>query len=146
MVWLSGKHILGCENTTADIMSRSFNQNTEWILSNSIFQGIMQYFLFALDVSLVETYENKQVAKYVPWYPEPASYAVDALKLDWQASTIYPNQAVIFKTHLKKSFVYYDYSILANTKLVLTYEPVSNRLPIGNPNHHTVHDSSSRPK
>lgn len=84
-MWLSGKHILGCENTTADFMSRTFNQNTEWILSNPIFQGIMQYFLFVPKVGLVETYANKQVAKYMSWYPEPASYAVDALKLDWQA-------------------------------------------------------------
>ena len=44
----------------------------------------MQYFLFVPEVGLVETYANK-VAKYMSWYPEPASYAVDALKLDWQA-------------------------------------------------------------
>ena len=84
-----GAVISGCENITADFMSKTFNENTEWSLPNSIFQSIMRHFSFVPVVDLFATSAKERAAKYVSWYPEPASYTVDPIKLDWRGLQFY---------------------------------------------------------
>ena len=49
----------------------------------------MRYFSFVPEVGLFAIYANKQVGKYLHWYPEPASFAIDAIKLDWKGLQFY---------------------------------------------------------
>ena len=151
-LWLSAEHIPGCESITADLVPRTFNENTEWSVSSSIFQNIMRYFSFVPEVGLFAIYANKQVGKYLSWYPEPASYAIDAIKLDWQGLQFYhfPPFSLIGVSISKLiweralGIMIIPYCRTQNWFPLIT--PVSSRLPSGNRIHLVVLDSSNRPK
>ena len=46
-----------------------------------LFQSILQRFQFIADIDLFASHFNKQLSKYVSWYPDPDSVGVDAFNL-----------------------------------------------------------------
>ena len=87
--WLSAVYILGKISTTADKLSREFNDQTEWMLKPSIFQQILEKMQFFPDVDLFASRLNHQLDKYVSWMPDPDSMVVDAFSISWSNIKFY---------------------------------------------------------
>lgn len=128
-------------------------QNFQWKYWIESFKfHILQHheaLLFVLEVNLFATFANKQVAKYVSWYPEPASCAVDAIKVDLQGlqSMVFYHLASLgyrfpnsFGKELWGSWLFH----IGQLETVSTYNPVSSALPSRNPNYLVVPDYSSK--
>ena len=81
--WLSSAHIPGIDNTTADLKSRKFAENTEWQLIPDIFELTMSALQFYPDVDLFASRTNHQINTYVSWHPDPHAIATDAFTLSW---------------------------------------------------------------
>ena len=60
-IWVSAVHIPGKQNTIADFLSRSLNENTEWKLSSTIFNKIVRTYDFEPEIDLFASYSNFQV-------------------------------------------------------------------------------------
>ena len=87
--WISADHVPGSHKTVADYMSRTFNENTEWKLSPSLFQIILQRFQFFANIDLFALYLNKQLSNYVSWHPDPESVGVDTFNMSWTKLKFY---------------------------------------------------------
>lgn len=81
-VWLSASHIPGVENKLADEKSRVFHTNTEWSLSDSAFNQIVNRFTTPR-VDLFASRLNHKTQAYCSWEPDPKSLHVDSFTLDW---------------------------------------------------------------
>ena len=81
-IWISAVHISGKQNTIADFMSRSLNENTEWQFSPTIFMKIVRTFDFEPEIDLFAPYLNFQVENYISWYPDPKASIIDAFWAD----------------------------------------------------------------
>ena len=64
-IWIPAVHIPGKQNTIADFMSRSLNENTKWQLSPTIFKKIVRIFDFEPEIDLFPSYLNFQVENYI---------------------------------------------------------------------------------
>lgn len=64
--FLSSAHLPGKQNTLADRESRVFNDRTEWMLHQDIFQKISQLW-GPFEVDLFASRLNKQIDTYVSW-------------------------------------------------------------------------------
>ena len=87
-IWISAVHITGKENT-ADYMSRSLSDNTEWQLATVIFKNIVHTFNFVPELDLFASYLNAQFPSYVSWFPDPSAVANDAFSLSWKNKKVY---------------------------------------------------------
>ena len=82
-VFISASHICSSQNVTADFLSRNFSDSTEWMLKREIFDRICKQF-FLPDVDLFSShYLNRQLDKFVTWYPKPGSFKVNAFSFSW---------------------------------------------------------------
>ena len=87
-IWLSASHIAGVDNTTADSLSRQFNDRTEWHLVKWAFLscterwGTPQIDMFASQL-------NTQLKTFVAWRPDPQATHIDAFTLPWNNLFIY---------------------------------------------------------
>ena len=81
-IWLSAAFIPGRHNVVADFHSRSFQDNTEWTLSEPFFTKLVNYF-HAPAVDLFASALNARLPQYVSWKPDPAAFAVDAFSIQW---------------------------------------------------------------
>ena len=63
-------------------MSRHFSESTEWKLHERVFQKICRSF-FMPDIDLFATRLNKQMSRYVSWFPEPDTLAADSFSFLW---------------------------------------------------------------
>ena len=88
-IWISALHIPGKENTVADYMSTSLNDNTEWQLAPIIFKNIVHTFNFVPELDLFASYLNAQVPCYVSWFQDHNAVANDAFSLSWENKTFY---------------------------------------------------------
>jgi len=79
-IFISSVHIAGKNNITADYMSRNFSDSTEWKLNESTFTNICAN-LFYPDVDLFASILNKQLNKYVSWFPDPKAVTPDAFSI-----------------------------------------------------------------
>ena len=82
-IFISASHLSGFENLTADFLSRNFSDATEWKLKKEIFDRVCKQ-LFIPDVDLFSSRLNRQLEKFVTWFPEPGSYRTDAFSFSWQ--------------------------------------------------------------
>ena len=82
-IHISAAHIPGAKNTTADHMSRTFSDQTEWMLHPNILNILVKELGFKPEVDLFASRLNKQLSKYVSWIPDPGCIAVDAFSLSW---------------------------------------------------------------
>ena len=81
-IFITAVHIMGKTNTTADFMSRHFSDSTEWKLNEKVFDKVCKV-LFLPDIDLFASRLNKQLTKYVSWFPEPKAVASDAFSISW---------------------------------------------------------------
>ena len=96
MVWchryhitLKTRHIPGCLNVMADLLSRS-NQvvSTECSLRPQVFKQICQRW-FTPHVDLFTTHLNHKLPLYMSPVPDPNAWNIDALNINWMGLTVY---------------------------------------------------------
>ena len=96
---LKARHIPGCLNVMADLLSRSNQvQSTEWSLHPQLFKQICQKW-FTPHVDLFATHLNHKLPLYVSPIPDPKAWDIDALNINWTNLTAYayPPTALLHK-------------------------------------------------
>ena len=79
-IWLLATHIPGVENVEADYLSRNFTDDTEWELSEDIFNSICRSCDYP-DIDLFASRTNFKVPKFVSWMKDPDSVDTNAFSL-----------------------------------------------------------------
>ena len=88
-ITLKARHIPGCLNVMADLLSRSNQvQSTEWSLHPQVFKQICQKW-FTPHVDLFATHLKYKLPLYVSPVPDPNAWHIDALHLNWTGLTAY---------------------------------------------------------
>ena len=88
-ITLKARHIPGCLNVMADLLSRSNQvQSTEWSLHPQVFKQICQKW-FTPHVDLFATHLNHKLPLYVSPIPDLRAWDIDALNIDWTNLTAY---------------------------------------------------------
>ena len=88
-ITLKARHIPGCLNVMADLLSRSNQvQSTEWSLHPQMFKQIFQRW-FTPHVDLFTTYLNHKLPLYVSPIPDWKAWHIDALNINWTGLTAY---------------------------------------------------------
>ena len=88
-ITLKARHIPGCLNVMADLLSRSNKvQLTEWSLHPHVFEQICQKW-FTPYVDLFATHLNHKLPLYVSPIPDPKAWDIDALNINWTGLTAY---------------------------------------------------------
>ena len=88
-ITLKARHIPGCLNVMADLLSRSNQvQSTEWSLHPQVFKQICQK-LFTPHVDLFATHLNHKLPLYVSPVPDPNAWDIDAQNINWTGLTAY---------------------------------------------------------
>ena len=98
-ITLKARHIPGCLNVMADLLSRSNQvQSTEWSLHPQVFKQICQKW-FTPHVDLFATHLNHKLRLYVSPIPDPRAWNIDALNINWTNLTAYayPPTALLHK-------------------------------------------------
>ena len=81
-IWLTAAHVPGVDNTIADSESHSTKTHTEWMIDNSILQGVLTQFGFQPNIDIFASRLNAQFPAYVSYRPDPGAIAVDAFTLN----------------------------------------------------------------
>lgn len=81
-IFISAVHIPGHQNVTPDNLSRCFQDTSEWKLKESVFCQVVHHF-FMPDTDLFASRLNKQLQRYVSWFPDPEAWATDAFSFSW---------------------------------------------------------------
>ena len=88
-ITLNARHISGCLNVMADLLSRSNQvQSTEWSLHPEVFKQIGHKW-FTPHVDLFATRLNHKVPLYVSPVPDQNAWDIDALNINWSGLTAY---------------------------------------------------------
>ena len=87
-VWISVSHIPGIMNTEADMLSRQFNDHTEWKLSPDISHKVTDR-LLKPDIDLFASRLNFQMKPFISWGPDPEALAINAFTQNWSKWLIY---------------------------------------------------------
>ena len=98
-ITLKARHIPGCLNVMADLLSRSNQvQSTEWSLHPQVFKQICQKW-FTPYVDLFATHLNHKLPLYVSPVPDPKAWDIDALNINWTSLTTnaYPPTALLHR-------------------------------------------------
>ena len=98
-ITLKARHIPGCLNVMADLLSRSNQvQSTEWSLHPQVFKQISQKW-FTPHVDLFATHLNYKLPLYVSPIPDPKAWDIDALNIDWTGlpAYAYPPMALLHR-------------------------------------------------
>lgn len=82
-IHLSAEHLPGTENTQADKASRIFDVNTEWQLSQIVFDKIVHVF-GPFDIDLFASRLNAKCQCYCSWKPDPSAFFIDAFSACWK--------------------------------------------------------------
>ena len=88
-VTLKARHIPGCLNVMANLLSRSNQvQSTEWSLHPQVFkQTCLKW--FTPHVDLFATRLNHKVPLYISPVPDQNAWVIDALNINWSGLTAY---------------------------------------------------------
>ena len=88
-ITLKARHILGCLNGMADLLSGSNQvQSTEWSLHPQVFKQICQRW-FTPHVDLFATRLNHKLPLYVSPVQDPNAWDIDVLNINWSGLTAY---------------------------------------------------------
>ena len=87
-MWLSAAHIPGTQNCTVDTDSREFNDDSEWMVSDFVFQ-IITDLLGTPEIDLFATRLNHKLPIYVSWKPDIYSVSINAFPVSWSQSYMY---------------------------------------------------------
>ena len=94
-ITLKARHIPGCLNVMADLLSRSNQvQSTEWSLHPQVFKQICHKW-FTPHVDLFATCLNHKLPLYVSPVPDQNAWNIDALNINWSGLTAYAYPHVI---------------------------------------------------
>ena len=80
--WLTAAHCPGVDNVEANAASRQFSDQTEWTLSQDIFNVICDMF-GTPNIDLFASRLNKKVKRYCALDPDPEAVFIDSFLLDW---------------------------------------------------------------
>ena len=86
-IWISAAHIPGKSNP-ADIASRKFNDNVEWMLDKLVFQKLVKLW-GTPSVDLFASRLNCQVPRFGSWKPDPDAEIIDAFSISWSDGYFY---------------------------------------------------------
>ena len=75
-------------NTEADMLSRQFNDHTEWKLSPDISHKVTDR-LLKPDIDLFASRLNLQMKPFISWGPDPEALAINAFTQNWSEWLIY---------------------------------------------------------
>ena len=135
-ITLKARHIPGCLNVMADLLSRSNQvQSTEWSLHPQVFKQICQRW-FTPHVDLFATYLNHKLPLYVSPIPDLKAWHIDALNINWTGLTAYahPPPALLHRVIQKiRLSDHTDSPRLARDALVLGPSAALNRDPTAAP-------------
>ena len=81
-IWLSCYHLPGKANLKADLLSRKFNESTEWMLNQNVFHKITSLW-GKPGIDLFASRLNKQTTPFVSWRPDPDALFIDAFSFSW---------------------------------------------------------------
>ena len=81
-MWISVSHIPEIMNTKADVLSRQFNDRTQWKLSPDIFHKVTDR-LLKPDIDLFASRLNFQMKPFISWGPDPEALAINAFTQNW---------------------------------------------------------------
>ena len=98
-ITLKARHIPGCLNVMADLLSRSNQvQSTGWSLHSQVFKQICQKW-FTPHLDLFATRLNHKLPLYVSPVPYPNSWDVEARNINWMglAAYAYPLTALLHR-------------------------------------------------
>lgn len=97
-IWIFASYIRSKDNTEADLESRRLDPETEYSLSQSAFQEIIETF-GRPEIDLFATRINAKCSKYVSWMRDPGSVAVDSFTIEWNKYFFYalPPFAIILR-------------------------------------------------
>ena len=98
-ITLKARHIPGCLNVMADLLSRSNQvQSTEWSLHLQVFKQICHKW-FTPHVDLFASHLNHELPLYVSPVPDHNAWDIDALNIDWSGLTAYayPSTALLHR-------------------------------------------------
>ena len=88
-ITLKARHIPGCLNVMADLLSRSNQvQSTEWSLHPQVFKQICQKWVTP-HVDLFATNLNHKLPLYVSPVTDPRAWDIDVLNINWMGLTAY---------------------------------------------------------
>ena len=88
-ITLKARHIPGCLNVMADLLSRSNQvQSTEWSLHPQVFKQICHSW-FTPHVDLFATRLTHKVPLYISPVPDQNAWDIDALNINWLGLTAY---------------------------------------------------------
>ena len=95
-ITLKARHIPGCPNVMADLLSRSNQfQSTEWSLHPQVFKQICHKW-FTPHVDQFATRLNHKLPLYVSPVPDPNAWDIDALNINWLVLTAYAYPPTFF--------------------------------------------------
>lgn len=80
-IWISAAHVPGILNV-ADVASRHFNDNIEWMLNPDIF-SMLTGIWGKPDIDLFASRVNRQLPRFVSWKPDAEAENVDAFSICW---------------------------------------------------------------
>lgn len=86
--WIIAAHIPGKQNVIADLCSRQFKDNTEWQLSESIFEQCCNLW-GTPTIDLFAAFNNTKTVRYAAWLPDPGAEIIDAFSIVWNHKLIY---------------------------------------------------------
>ena len=98
-VTLKARHIPGCLNVMADLLSRLNQvQSTEWSLQPQVFKQICHKW-FTPHVDLFATHLNHKLPLCISPVPDPKAWDIDALNINWTGLTAYayPGTALLHR-------------------------------------------------
>ena len=87
-IHITAAHIPGAINEEADALSRSYKDDLEWSLDNSIFQKIRSLHPL-VEIDMFASRLNAKLKKYVSFYPDHEAFAVDAFSMNWDKKVLY---------------------------------------------------------
>ena len=134
-ITLKARHIPGCLNIMADLLSRSNQvQSTEWSLHPLVFKQICQRWFTHVD--LFATHLNHKLPLYVSPVPDPRAWDIDALSINWMGLTAYayPPTALLHRVIQKIRQCHCLIIVIARDGLVLGPSAALNRDPTTTPN------------
>lgn len=87
-LWIVASYISSKENTEADYESRRLEPETEFEISTDAFKEIIESF-GTPEIDLFATRLNAKCKKYISWFKDPDSIAVDAFTVNWKSLNFY---------------------------------------------------------
>ena len=139
-IWLTAIHIPGIQNTTADKLSRKFQDRTDWQLKPNVFNLLIERW-GKPEIDLFASRHNYQFKPFVSWHVDPDAYATDATRSSTCCITISATTTetgdplskrqspttVLFRTTLTQTITQYELLILLGSNHLLCYVHLDDR-------------------